>query len=356
MPADLPVGIGVVLIGRNEGERLVRALARVPPIEAVIYVDSGSNDGSVAAARSRGFPVLELSEESAFSAARARNEGLAHLQARNPAARYVQMLDGDCELDVSWLRVAALHLDADDECAVVFGRCRELAPDSSMYNALCDLEWRAPLGEVASSGGNAMFRADALSSVGGFDVRLAAGEEPDLCHRLRKAGWVVVSLPDEMVVHDAGLTRFQDWWRRAQRSGYAYAQLSDFHGADAEPNWTRSLRSIAIWAVALPFAIVLAAAAWWSTREVIAAFAVCAMVSLYPLQVIRIARREWQAGVPRTRAWQYAGFLILGKFAEAVGWLRFRLQSARRLSSAEYRYEKSAGARGRPGSAGKTAE
>ena len=45
--------LGIVIIGRNEGDRLIRCIASVGDEALVIYVDSGSTDESVAAARSR---------------------------------------------------------------------------------------------------------------------------------------------------------------------------------------------------------------------------------------------------------------------------------------------------------------
>jgi len=50
--------IDAVVIGRNEGERLVACLASLGgEIRRAVYVDSGSTDGSVAAARAAGVPM-----------------------------------------------------------------------------------------------------------------------------------------------------------------------------------------------------------------------------------------------------------------------------------------------------------
>ena len=52
---------GVVVIGRNEGERLKRCLESLREMRArTVYVDSGSSDGSVAFGHSVGVAVLEL--------------------------------------------------------------------------------------------------------------------------------------------------------------------------------------------------------------------------------------------------------------------------------------------------------
>src|SRR6187551_3731615 len=118
--------IGVAVIGRNEGERLKACLRSLPAGSDVVYVDSGSSDGSVAFARSLGFRVVELSTERGFTAARARNAGLAALA--DPPPAYIQMVDGDCEVDSGWIAKARAALAAEPDLAVVFGRRRERFP------------------------------------------------------------------------------------------------------------------------------------------------------------------------------------------------------------------------------------
>ena len=83
--------LGLVVIGRNEGNRLGRCLASVRCLPKRVYVDSGSTDGSVRLARSEGAKVIELSAPPTFTAARARNVGLAQLIADYPDLEFVQM-------------------------------------------------------------------------------------------------------------------------------------------------------------------------------------------------------------------------------------------------------------------------
>jgi hypothetical protein len=54
------IAYGVVAIGRNEGERLKCCLQSAAGVGTLVYVDSGSDDGSVAWARARGIDVVEL--------------------------------------------------------------------------------------------------------------------------------------------------------------------------------------------------------------------------------------------------------------------------------------------------------
>jgi glycosyltransferase involved in cell wall biosynthesis len=216
--------IAVIAIGRNEGNRLERCLDSArSSAQLVIYVDSGSTDGSVALARSMGAEVVELDPARPFTAARARNAGLARVLALRPAIEHVQFIDGDCELRKGWLQTAHEHLHDHPETAAVFGRRRERHPERSVYNRLCDLEWRVPPGAAKSFGGDVMVRASALQGVGGYRDDLIAGEEPELCVRLRRLGWQIHALEGEMTWHDADMRRFRQWWLRNKRCGYAYA-------------------------------------------------------------------------------------------------------------------------------------
>ena len=213
---------GVVIIGRNEGERLRRCLNSVMgKFKYIIYVDSGSTDGSVSIAKRHRVTVINLDPDIPFSAARGRNEGFYHLIKISPEIKYVQFIDGDCELIDDWPESAKQHLNNNPKHAVVCGRLREKHPEASIYNRLGDMEWNfLGSGEVASVGGVFMIRCSAFVSVGGFDPTVRAGEEPELCQRLRSAGWIITRVDFDMAWHDLGMTRFCQWWKRQVRNGY----------------------------------------------------------------------------------------------------------------------------------------
>src|ERR1700733_8869724 len=75
----MPSKFGVVVIGRNEGQRLITCLQSLSDATAVIYVDSNSTDGSVKAAQDRNINIIELDLSVPFTAARARNAGFTRL-------------------------------------------------------------------------------------------------------------------------------------------------------------------------------------------------------------------------------------------------------------------------------------
>lgn len=319
--------VGVVAIGRNEGERFRRCLESIPPGTPTVYVDSGSTDGSVALARARGVTVVELDTSIPFTAARARNAGLAAIG----DVEFVQMVDGDCALDPLWLDRAAAAMDREPDLAVVFGRRRERYPDASIYNRLCDDEWNVPVGIVDACGGDALFRREALTQVGGYAPELIAGEEPDMCLRMRRHGWRIRRIDAEMTLHDAAMTRFGQWWRRSERGGYAATNLWWRYRGASDNYGNRHLKAEAVWLVAVPLAAI-AATAWLGWTGLI-------VLLLYPAQVAQIALRSWRQGRdPRTSVARGV-FFTLGKLPEAAGALRFfwRTLLGRRATLIEYK-------------------
>ena len=303
--------IGAVIIGRNEGDRLKACLASLPDsIDHVVYVDSGSTDGSPDHARATGAHVVDLDMAQPFTAARARNAGAAYLTGQHPVD-LLQFIDGDCALQDGWIDHAAAFLQETPQAAVTCGRRRERFPDATIYNRFCDLEWDTPIGKAKACGGDALMRVTAFQQVGGFNPDLIAGEEPELCLRLRAKGWEIWRLDHDMTWHDAAITQFGQWWSRTKRAGFAYAEGAAMHGALPDRHRVQDTRRAMIWGILLPMGILLAAV-FVSPWLLLAGLA-------YPLQVSRLAL---QRGGTRL-VWMQALFLTLGKFAEGSGVLRF---------------------------------
>ncbi|HXY32686.1 MAG TPA: glycosyltransferase [Planctomycetaceae bacterium] len=316
--------VGVVVIGRNEGERLRRCLLSVTgKAAAIVYVDSGSTDGSPAVASALGVDNVELDSSIPFSAARARNAGLDRLMELRGELEFVLFVDGDCEVAEAFTAIGRQALLEDARVAAVAGRLRERFPERSVYNRLCDMEWNIPAGETKNCGGIALFRVCALREAGGFNSRVVAGEEPELCVRLRQRGWTIRRLPDDMATHDADMTHFSQWWKRAVRAGHAYAEGAAMHGRSAERHFVRESLSGWIYGFAIPIAIVAATIA-------ISPWALLATL-VYPLLVLRIAagRRQTHRD-PWSHAFLYAGACLLAKPAECFGQARYWLRHALR--------------------------
>jgi hypothetical protein len=265
-------------------------------------------------ARSLGAHVVELDSSTPFTAARGRNAGIQRLREIAPEVEYAQLIDGDCELVHGWIPNAAGFLDANPEYAAAAGRLNERFPDASIYNYLCNVEWDTPIGDADVCGGIAMMRVRAFESVGGFKPDLIAGEEPELCVRLRQDGWKIRRLDADMALHDVAMTRLSQWWKRTTRSGHSYAEVSDLHGAPPERMWVEESRRVVAWGLVLPTLAVVGAP--------ITSGASLLLLLAYPFNVVRIAQRLRREG--QTRPWTLAFFLMLAKLPEAAGWLRYQ--------------------------------
>lgn len=319
--------IDAVVIGRNEGPRLTACLASLAgQVRQIVYVDSGSSDGSVAAARAAGARVVALDMAQPFTAARARNAGLAELAADPPL--FVQMVDGDCEVVAGWVATAAAFLERHPVAVAVCGRRRERFPAASVWNRLADREWDTPVGRARACGGDVLFRHAAVQAVGGYRDDLIAGEEPELCLRLIRAGGEVWRIDAEMTRHDAAMTRFAQWWRRSVRAGHAYAEGAALHGAGPERHWVPETRRALLWGAGVPLAALLAGGLLHPAGWLV--------LAAWPAQVLRLGWR-WRAD--GREGWEAALFSVLGKLAEAQGALTFRLNRLRRRRAGIIEYK-----------------
>lgn len=305
--------IGVVVIGRNEGDRLIRCLnSLISQTHQIVYVDSASTDESVNVARGMGAEVVSLDMTIAFTAARARNEGFKRLRKLYPQIDYVQFIDGDCEITYDWLKHAVAFMSLHQTVAAVCGRRRERFPERSIYNMLCDIEWDTPIGEAKACGGDALMRVSAFEAVKGFRPSLIAGEEPELCVRLRAANWKIWRLDLEMTQHDAAMTHFMQWWKRSMRGGYAYAEGAQLHGEPPERHWVKESRRALLWGFILPLIIismVICLGAWAGL-----------LFFIFPAQILRLALSGSRSA---RENWLHAIFLVIAKFPESVGELKY---------------------------------
>lgn len=318
--------VGIVIIGRNEGARLIACLDSVASLNAaIVYVDSGSSDGSVEAARARGAEVVALDMSKPFTAARARNAGFDQLK-KNGLPDFVQFVDGDCEIVDAWIETASHYLQAHRDTAVICGRLREKNPEASLYNRLADREWDTQIGETDACGGIAMMRSSAFDDVGGFNSTLIAGEEPELCVRLRLQSWKIYRHGDDMALHDIAITSIGQWMKRMNRAGHAFAEVSSMYSGREEQIWARETKRAIFWSSLAPVSIFLGFM-----------FTPIGFLLLlaYPLQIIRLALRDGGRKID----WAGAALSVVGKFAEARGVLQFYWQRLRGVNSKLIEYK-----------------
>jgi glycosyltransferase involved in cell wall biosynthesis len=327
--------IGAVVIGRNEGDRLVRCLKSIiEEINAalsltgkataerltnlpIVYVDSGSSDNSLTTAQSLGVCTIELDTSVPFTAARGRNAGLNYLSEHFPDLEFVQFIDGDCELFPGWIELAAKTLAANEKLAIACGRRREQYSGVSLYNRLADLEWNTPIGEAKACGGDAMARLSVIRAVGGYNDRMICGEEPEMCIRLRQQGWKIQRIDADMTLHDMAMYKFAQWWKRSQRYGWSVSEGYVMHGKPPEAYMKKEYRSGWIWGLFVP---VLALSFAWRTHGL----SLLPFLA-YPLMAWKIYRYRLSQGDPSDDARLYAFFCTISKFPQTIGQLQYWL-------------------------------
>lgn len=315
--------IGVVIIGRNEGPRLVRSLESLcPQSNAIVYVDSGSTDNSVHEAESRGVHAIQMDLSKPFTASRARNAGFAALIERWPAVTAVQFVDGDCQILPGWLADANEALNADPSRVAICGWGREIHPENSIYNRICQVEWRmGSAGEVGAFGGLVMIRTSAFAAVNGFDETVIAAEDDELALRLRANGGTIYKLDRDCFAHDANILRFGQWWKRAQRGGYAYAQVSNMHGSAPEKKFVKELQRTNLWGIAAPAVAVLGAP---FTRGLS-----LGVLARYPIAMARAAQTAHRRGNNLSDSVAWGVSCGLAVFPQAIGAQQFKRNQRR---------------------------
>lgn len=319
--------IGIVAIGRNEGERLKRCLRSLADAPGpVVYVDSASTDGSPEAAQELGVTVHALDMARPFTAARARAEGLDLLLSMAAGPEYIMFVDGDCEVETGWLDRAVSFLDDHPGHAVVCGRRRERFPEQSIYNKMMDIEWDTPIGDAAACGGDALFRLSAYREAGGYDPRMVAHEEPELCSRIRRIGWKIARIDAPMTIHDANVVALRPYLKRGVRGGFGYSQALSRMDLRFAANEIGLVRRALQWPALIVLSLFLAFFQPWLGLIGPAALA---------LSVLRDAWRH-PSGIG---AFQFAALRLLSKLSEFAGVLRWIAGQLRRRETGAILYK-----------------
>jgi cellulose synthase/poly-beta-1,6-N-acetylglucosamine synthase-like glycosyltransferase len=332
------VDVSVVVIGRNEGTRLIDCLRSVHAAQwtdlryELIYVDSGSSDGSADHAAALGAHVICV-QPVRPSAALGRNAGW-----RTAKAPLVLFLDGDTLLHPEFVNAAVQALRDHPERAAIWGHRRERYPMHSVFNRVLDLDWVYPAGDTAFCGGDALFSRSALAEVGGFNDSLIAGEEPELCARLRQRGWRIWHIDHPMTLHDLAITHWRQYWLRAERAGHAYAEVSHSLANTPTPLWNKENSRHRLHALALLLFILICCIAVF-----IQAFAAAGVLA--GLALTGLARTAWRA---RWKGGSAMTLCLYALHAHAqqlpIGWGQLQWARTRRLGRARALIEYKRGA------------
>jgi len=308
--------LAIIAIGRNEGARLHGCLSSLLGLaERLIYVDSGSSDDSLATARTLRAEVVELDPATPFTAARARNAGVAALGPDLP--EYIHFIDGDCVMVPGWIDSALSAMIADPGLGIVTGWRAEIRPHDSIYNAICDHEWHRPAGPITTCGGDMLVRGAAFQQAGGFNEAVIAAEDDDFCLRVAMAGFTLIRLPQAMTRHDADMRRFSQWWRRSVRNGHGFGQLGTLHPG----HLARERLRVWVFAAALPILAVIALA--------LTPWLVLGVLAIYAGSYLRTVAGLHQGGMEIRLAAHQGLFLSLSKFPNLIGMITFYLRNRR---------------------------
>jgi len=310
--------IAIIAIGRNEGERLRRGLASISGRGlCVVYVDSGSTDDSVDIAKAAGARIVELDMSIPFSAARARNAGADVALSLTPQPRYLQFIDGDCAISEGWLATAHDFLETHPDVVLVTGWREEIERDATVYNAMCDVEWHRPPGEIEECGGDLMVRSASHVAIKGYNPTVIAGEDIDYCLRLGTEGRRIL-LPQSMTQHDVAMTRFGQWWRRAVRAGHSYAHIADMYPGRSR----REILRAVVYAFVLPIAAIICLLIW--------PLAIVGVAALYGVSYLKTARGLIANGQNPAEAFHHSLFLSIAKFPNFIGITTFYRRKLRK--------------------------
>jgi glycosyltransferase involved in cell wall biosynthesis len=160
----------------------------------IIVVDNESNDGSAAAARGFGAVIIKSPGD---SVAAHRNRG-----ARAALGSIIAFADSDHEIDRNWIQTAVEVLSDPTVAATGSAYLTQPSPNwvQQQYDGMRsrpatreDVTW-------LGSGNFAVKRA-AFERIGGYNAKLTACEDVDLCNRLRLAGQRIVADPNLRSVH-----------------------------------------------------------------------------------------------------------------------------------------------------------
>jgi glycosyltransferase involved in cell wall biosynthesis len=301
--------VGVVVIGRNEGQRLILCLESILRVGVpCVYVDSQSSDGSVEEAETRGVATVVLDDSAPINASRARNTGFEKIVEAFPHIRYIHFIDADCELNANWLEEACQTLDNEKDVSIVAGRLHEKHRNQTIYMRLCDIDWYITPGYAKKCGGIFTVRRKVYAELNGFDTSLIAGADPEFCDRLNQQGGKVLILEADMGTHDSAMTRFSQWWKRCVKVGFGYVNRL---------GWAASqTKSIGFWGLILPL-MIAASSLLFSSLFIFG-------VLVYLIQVLRIYMGDVDIGTDSAYdRWLYAAFCVLAKFPQALGFIRF---------------------------------
>jgi GT2 family glycosyltransferase len=239
--------ISVVICTYNGSATLSECLAgvlalRYPDYEVIVICDGCTDDSARIAAADPRVRVIETSQE---GLAAARNRGM-----QESTGEIVAYLDDDASPDEDWLTYIAAPFRSGAYAAVggpnilpagsgSIPECVANAPGGPTHVLVSDRE------AEHIPGCNMAIRKAALEEIGGFDPQFrAAGDDVDVCWRLRDAGHRIAFSPGAVVHHHRRST-VRAYLRQQRGYGKAEALLErkhpDKYTASGHVDWSGRL-------------------------------------------------------------------------------------------------------------------
>ena len=239
--------VSVVIVTRNERERVRGCIESVLTLcegvdSEVILVDSNSSDGTVEVATEYPITVLQIPTDDLSTPGAGRQVGFRHA-----SGDLVLFVDGDIHVSDGWLEGAIRTVEQSPDVAGVDGVLAESEADgdSSEEKESSTRETDRAEGDperVDHLLGVALYDADALEAVGGFDPWLDAMEDIDLGYRLRRAGYRLLRLPAVVGSHPKSVGYGEI--RRRWQSGYMYGIGQGLRKSSTDPGMAANWLSI----------------------------------------------------------------------------------------------------------------
>lgn len=212
--------LSIVLISKNQAWNIARLIESVTQESAcassveIVLVDSASTDQTVKLADRYSITILRLWPDQRLTPAAGRYVGYKYTM-----GDLVLFLDGDMELHPGWLKKALQVVQDRHDIAAVTGQVIDLPKvvraDDKPPQAKQSMDAAT---EIPYASGAAMYRRSVLKEVGTFNPHLYSDEEPDLCIRIRHAGYRVVRLQYPIAYHysdpKGSLSTLVGRWRR----------------------------------------------------------------------------------------------------------------------------------------------
>lgn len=217
--------LSYVIIGKNAQSSIARlldsVLANTPSrlSAEIIYVDSASTDSTIEIVTQYPVTIVQLSVDQPLCASAGRYVGCQYA-----TGSLICFLDSDMELLDGWLERALIELETNPQVAVVAG---VVLDSDSALPAECvppvdySLYSNPQVKDVRHVGGAALCRRSILTLVGSWNPFIISDEEPELCLRIRRAGYRVTRLEYPMVRHHTiPLSRLTSLLARRERRLY----------------------------------------------------------------------------------------------------------------------------------------